>query len=60
MMVINGQFPAPLIEVNEGDTVVVNVQNNMATGTGFRKSSVCSVVLKHVTNKMDGCSLRLA
>lgn len=37
MMVINGQFPAPLIEANEGDTIIVNVQNTMATGTGFRE-----------------------
>ena len=39
MMVINGQFPGPLIEANEGDTIVVNVQNDMSTGTGIRKHS---------------------
>jgi FtsP/CotA-like multicopper oxidase with cupredoxin domain len=38
-MVINGQFPGPLIEANEGDTIVVNVHNEMSNGTGIRKHS---------------------
>ena len=38
-MVINGQFPGPLIEANEGDTIVVNVKNDMSTGTGIRMYS---------------------
>jgi len=38
-MVINGQFPTPLIEVNEGDTIVVNVHNTMSIGTSFRQHS---------------------
>jgi len=37
MMVINGQFPGPLIEANEGDTIVVNIHNTMSIGTSFRK-----------------------
>ena len=37
MIVINGQFPGPLIEANEGDTIIVNVQNDLTTGTGIRK-----------------------
>ncbi|WWD02112.1 hypothetical protein V865_000150 [Kwoniella europaea PYCC6329] len=28
---VNGQFPGPLIEVNQGDTLVVHVQNNLGT-----------------------------
>lgn len=39
MFVINGQFPGPLIEANEGDTIVVNVHNDMSNGTGIRKYS---------------------
>jgi FtsP/CotA-like multicopper oxidase with cupredoxin domain len=35
-MVVNGQFPGPLIEANEGDTIVVNVQNDLTTGAGIR------------------------
>jgi len=39
MLVINGQFPGPTIEANEGDTIVINVQNDMSNGTGIRKRS---------------------
>ena len=39
MMVVNGQFPGPLIEANEGDTIIVNVQNHLTTGAGIRMSS---------------------
>ncbi|KAF9516441.1 multicopper oxidase [Hydnum rufescens UP504] len=35
MMVINGQFPGPLIEANQGDTIIVNVRNGMTTGAGI-------------------------
>ncbi|KAG9079696.1 laccase, multicopper oxidase, benzenediol:oxygen oxidorectuctase [Ceratobasidium sp. 370] len=28
-----GQYPGPLIEANEGDTIIVNVQNDMSLGT---------------------------
>lgn len=37
MLVINGQYPGPLIEANEGDIIVVNVQNDLPTGNGLRK-----------------------
>jgi FtsP/CotA-like multicopper oxidase with cupredoxin domain len=37
MMVINGQFPGALIEANEGDSIVVNVNNDMSTGASIRK-----------------------
>ncbi|CAE7189797.1 unnamed protein product [Rhizoctonia solani] len=33
MLVINGQYPGPTIEANEGDTIIVNVQNDMSVGT---------------------------
>ncbi|KAH7029094.1 multicopper oxidase [Microdochium trichocladiopsis] len=33
MFLINGQFPGPLLEVNQGDNVVVNVQNNSPFNT---------------------------
>ena len=39
MLVINGQFPGPLIEANEGDTIVVHVHNALSNGTGIRKRS---------------------
>ncbi|KAG8740595.1 laccase, multicopper oxidase, benzenediol:oxygen oxidorectuctase [Ceratobasidium sp. 414] len=29
MLVVNGQYPGPLIEANEGDTIVVNVENKL-------------------------------
>ncbi|TBU24763.1 multicopper oxidase [Dichomitus squalens] len=33
MLVVNGQFPGPTIEVNTGDRVVVNVTNKMSNAT---------------------------
>jgi len=41
MTVINGQFPGPPIEVNEGDTIIVNVHNTLSNGTGIRENSDC-------------------
>jgi hypothetical protein len=35
MLTINGQFPGPLIEVNEGDTIVVDVQNLATNATAI-------------------------
>lgn len=35
MMVINGQFPGPMIVCNEGDTVVVNVVNEAKNATAI-------------------------
>jgi FtsP/CotA-like multicopper oxidase with cupredoxin domain len=28
-----GQYPGPTIEANDGDTIIVNVQNDMSIGT---------------------------
>ncbi|GAA6020611.1 hypothetical protein JCM8202_006323 [Rhodotorula sphaerocarpa] len=33
LLLINGQFPGPLVEVNNGDLVVVHVKNSLASGT---------------------------
>lgn len=35
MMVINGQFPGPMIVCNEGDTIVVNVVNRARNATSL-------------------------
>ncbi|KAI3401567.1 hypothetical protein diail_10168 [Diaporthe ilicicola] len=35
MMVINGQFPGPMIVCNEGDTIVVNVVNEAKNSTAI-------------------------
>jgi hypothetical protein len=35
MMVINGQFPGPLIECNEGDSIVVHVVNKATNATSI-------------------------
>ncbi|KAB5588854.1 hypothetical protein CTheo_7708 [Ceratobasidium theobromae] len=33
MLVVNGQYPGPTIEANDGDTIIVNVKNDMDVGT---------------------------
>ncbi|CAE6524257.1 unnamed protein product [Rhizoctonia solani] len=33
MLVVNGQYPGPTIEANDGDTIIINVQNDMSVGT---------------------------
>ena len=50
MMMINGQFPGPMMEVNEGDTVIVNVQNAAKNATGIHWHGL----LQNGTNFMDG------
>ncbi|TPX32371.1 hypothetical protein SmJEL517_g04551 [Synchytrium microbalum] len=35
MLVVNGQYPGPLIEANMGDRIIVNVQNNLVNGTAL-------------------------
>lgn len=50
LLAINSQFPGPLVEANEGDTLVVDVHNHMANSTalhwhGFPQNG---------TNFMDG------
>ncbi|KAK8085607.1 Laccase-1 [Apiospora hydei] len=50
MMMINGQFPGPMMEVNEGDTVIVNVKNAARNATGIHWHGL----LQNGTNFMDG------
>ncbi|KAF9508509.1 multicopper oxidase [Hydnum rufescens UP504] len=35
MIVVNNQYPGPLIEANEGDTIIVHVKNDLDSGTGI-------------------------
>ena len=35
MMLVNNQFPGPLIEVNEGDTIIVHVKNQAVNATSI-------------------------
>lgn len=50
MMLINGQFPGPMIEVNEDDTVVVHVDNQAANATSLHWHGI----YQNGTNFMDG------
>ncbi|KAK9376557.1 Cupredoxin [Lipomyces chichibuensis] len=50
MTVINGQFPGPLIEVNMGDRLIVNVQNNGVNMTTMHFHGL----FQNGTNFMDG------
>ncbi|KAG8220174.1 multi-copper oxidase laccase-like protein [Butyriboletus roseoflavus] len=52
MLVVNGQFPGPLIEVNSGDELIVNVFNNLPNGTTIHWHGQ----LQNGTNYMDGTS----
>lgn len=52
MMTINGQFPGPLIEVNEGDTIVVNVENRATNSTAIHWHGL----FQNGTAWMDGTS----
>lgn len=50
MILINRQFPGPLIECNEGDTVVVHVDNRAVNATSFHWHGI----YQNGTNWMDG------
>lgn len=50
MMVINEQFPGPLIECNEGDTLIVTVHNKAANATSVHWHGI----YQNSTNHMDG------
>ncbi|KAI0889416.1 putative multicopper oxidase [Annulohypoxylon maeteangense] len=52
MMTINGQFPGPLVEVNEGDVVEVNVQNSAVNSTAIHWHGI----FQNGTNWMDGAA----
>ncbi|KAF2120016.1 laccase [Lophiotrema nucula] len=51
MMVVNGQYPGPVVEADWGDTIVVNVKNSLTTnGTGIHWHGLRQLG----TNQMDG------
>lgn len=50
MVVINGDFPGPLIEINEGDTIVVHVDNQATNATSIHWHGL----YQNGTNHMDG------
>lgn len=50
LLVINGQFPGPLIRVNRGDRVLVNVTNGLVNGTTLHWHGL----YQNGTNWMDG------
>ncbi|MCJ1330335.1 hypothetical protein MMC10_007018 [Thelotrema lepadinum] len=50
MMVINNQFPGPLVEVNEGDTIVVHIDNQVVNATSIHWHGL----YQNGTNWMDG------
>lgn len=50
MLLINGTFPGPLIECNEGDEIVVHVQNRSPNATSIHWHGL----FQNGTNWMDG------
>lgn len=50
MIVVNNQFPGPLIEANQGDEIVVHVQNNLPTGQSIHWHGM----RQNGTSVMDG------
>ncbi|KAI1137888.1 putative multicopper oxidase [Hypoxylon sp. FL0543] len=52
MMTINGQFPGPLLEVNEGDVLEVNVHNRASNSTAIHWHGI----FQNGTNWMDGAA----
>ena len=52
MLLVNGQFPGPVIEANVGDRLVVRVQNSLARSSSIHWHGQ----LQNQTNYMDGSS----
>ncbi|GJE96135.1 multicopper oxidase [Phanerochaete sordida] len=50
MLVVNGQFPGPTIEANQGDTISVTVTNSMSTATTIHWHGI----YQNGTNYYDG------
>ncbi|KAK5990517.1 Iron transport multicopper oxidase FET3 [Cladobotryum mycophilum] len=50
MILINNQFPGPLVECNAGDTIVVNVENRGVNATSIHFHGL----FQNGTNAMDG------
>ncbi|KAH9991861.1 multicopper oxidase 2A [Russula vinacea] len=52
MLVVNGVYPGPTIEVNQGDRVIVKVQNNLPNATSIHWHGL----FQNGTNWYDGTS----
>lgn len=52
MLLINGQYPGPLIRLNRGDRLLVNVTNQMSNATTVHWHGL----FQNGTNWMDGTS----
>lgn len=52
MLVVNGAYPGPTIEANQGDRLVVNVQNNLPNATSIHWHGL----FQNGTNWYDGTS----
>lgn len=50
LLSINGQFPGPMIECNEGDTIVIDVDNQSVNATSIHFHGI----FQNGTNWMDG------
>ena len=50
MLTVNGQFPGPMIECNEGDTIVIEVDNQSVNATSLHFHGI----YQNGTNWMDG------
>lgn len=50
LLTINGQFPGPMIECNEGDTLVIDVDNQSVNATSLHFHGI----FQNGTNWMDG------
>ncbi|KAM0550243.1 hypothetical protein ACHAPJ_009092 [Fusarium lateritium] len=50
MLLINNQYPGPLVECNEGDTIVVHVKNRGSNATAIHFHGM----FQNGTNAMDG------
>ncbi|TGJ83324.1 hypothetical protein E0Z10_g5455 [Xylaria hypoxylon] len=52
VMLINNQFPGPLIEINEGDVLIVNLVNKASNATALHWHGI----FQNGTNWMDGAA----
>ncbi|KAI9439400.1 multicopper oxidase 2A [Lactarius psammicola] len=52
MLVVNGAYPGPTIEANQGDRLIVNVQNNLSNATSIHWHGL----FQNGTNWYDGTS----
>ena len=53
MYLINGQFPGPTIEANEGDTIVVHLRNGIADNATFNTNFLWTQYAKSHKTNMD-------